>query len=110
MVDIQFLLRILVASFATVGVLEYLKNFFVPKKKQCYAIIMLPFAVVCYIAIELLPLWVIGGILTVGCVQLCYQTLVQGFTSIVANATNKVSNKEFEKNQFERKRSRHYDE
>ncbi len=96
MIDIQFLLRVLAAAFATVGVVEWLKNFFEPKKKQCYALVMLPLAIGCYMAVELLPMWVIGGLLTVGCVQLCYQTLVQGFTAIVASATEKVSSRELE--------------
>ncbi len=94
MIDIQFLLRILVACFATVGVEEYIKNFFKPKNKIWYAVLMLPLSVGCYIATSMLPVQVIGSILTIGGVQLCYQTLVQGFKSIIENVTAKVGKKD----------------
>lgn len=90
MMNDNFLLKIIVASFATVGLEEYLKNFLKPKNKKWYAIIMLPLAVMCYVATAVLPQEVIGSVLTIGGVQLCYQTFVQGFKSIIDNITNKI--------------------
>lgn len=92
MINTQFLLKVLVAAFATVGVEEVIKNFWKTDKKIWYAVIMIPLAVGCYVCTELLPIWVIGSLLTVGSVQLCYQTLVQGFKAIIENATNKIKN------------------
>ena len=90
MIDTQFLLKVLVAAFATVGVEEFIKNFLKTEKTYWYAIIMVPLAVGCYTAVELLPISVIGSLLTIGSVQLCYQTLIQGFKAIIQNATNKI--------------------
>lgn len=93
MIDVQFLLKVLVACFATVGLEEYLKNFFKPKNTVWYAILMLPISVGCYTALCMLPVQVIGSILTVGGVQICYQTFVQGFKSIIENVTDKIGKK-----------------
>lgn len=90
MIDSYFLIKVITAAFATVGLEEYLKNFFKPKSKKWYAVIMLPLSVMCYIAVSLLPQEVIGSILTIGGVQLCYQTLVQGFKAVINNITNKI--------------------
>lgn len=92
MIDLQFLLKILAASFATVGIIETLKNFWKAKNNVWYAVLMIPFAIGCYLAAELLPIWVIGALLTVGSVQICYQTLVQGFKTIIESAKNKIAN------------------
>lgn len=92
MINTQLILKVLVAAFATVGVEEFIKNFLKTEKTYWYAIIMVPLAVGCYIAVELLPASVIGSLLTIGGVQLCYQTLVQGFKAIIRNVTNKVKN------------------
>lgn len=90
MINMEFLLKVMAALFATVGIEEYIKNFFKPKNKVWYAVLMLPLSVGCYVAVELLPLWVIGSILTVGGVQLSYQTLVQGYKAIIESTTNKL--------------------
>ena len=84
------MIKVVAAAFATVGLEEYLKNFFKPKRKIWYAVIMLPLSIICYIAASLLPQEVIGSILTIGGVQLCYQTLVQGFKAVIDNITNKI--------------------
>jgi len=93
MIDVQFLLKVLVACFATVGLEEYLKNFFKPKNTVWYAVLMLPISVGCYTALCMLSVQVIGSILTVGGVQICYQTFVQGFKSIIENVTDKIGKK-----------------
>ena len=90
MINVEFLMTVIVACFATVGLEEYLKNFFRPKNKIWYAVLMLPLSAVCYASLSLLPVAVIGSILTVGGVQLCYQTFVQGFKAIIDNITNKI--------------------
>ena len=94
MINIEFLMKIIVACFATVGFEEYIKNFFKPQNKVWYAVLMLPLSAVCYASLSLLPVEVIGSILTVGGVQLCYQTFVQGFKAIVENITNKIKSKD----------------
>ncbi len=86
----QFFLRVLVASFATVGIEEFLKNFIKTKKTTLYAFLMIFLSVANYLAVELLPPYVIGSILTIGSVQLCYQTLVQSFKAIIKNVSNKI--------------------
>lgn len=94
MINIEFLMKIIVACFATVGLEEYIKNFFKPQNKVWYAVLMLPLSSLCYASLSLLPVEVIGSILTVGGVQLCYQTFVQGFKAIVENITNKIKSKD----------------
>lgn len=94
MINVGFLMEIIIACFATVGLEEYIKNFFKPQNKVWYAVLMLPLAAMCYVSLSLLPIEVIGSILTVGGVQLCYQTFIQGFKSIVENITNKMNTKD----------------
>lgn len=91
--NVQFALQVFVAALATVGIEEYIKNFFKPKNKVWYAVLMLPLSAGCFLAIYLLPIYVIGIILTSGCVQLCYQTLIQGFKSIVSTLSKKIETK-----------------
>lgn len=88
--DLQFAIQVIVAALATVGIEEFFKNFFKPKNKKWYAILMLPLSVFCFCAASLLPLYIIGSLLTIGCVQLCYQTLVQGFKIILENAFERM--------------------
>ena len=88
--DRVFLLNIMAASFAAVGLEEFVKNFFKPKNKVWYAVIMLPLSVGCYYAVDRLPPLVIGCALTIGCVQLCYQTIIQGFKAIVERLAGKI--------------------
>lgn len=88
--DLQFAIQVVVASLATVGIEEFIKNFFKPKNKKWYAVLMLPLSVFCFCAASLMPLCVIGSLLTVGCVQLCYQTLVQGFSVMLEHAFAKM--------------------
>ena len=92
LINTQFLLRVIVAAFATVGIMEFIKNFLKTSKSWIYAVLMIPLSVGCYVSVELLPLAVIGSLLTVGSVQLCYQTLVQGFKAIIKNVTSKIEN------------------
>ena len=35
-------------------------------------------------------MWVIGGLLTIGCVQISYQTIVQGFKAIIENLARRI--------------------
>ena len=90
MIDSQFVRNVLTASFATVGIMEVAKNFFRTERTWIYALAMLPLAVVCYFAVEKLPPWIIGGLLTVGCVQICYQTIVQGFKAAIGGLAKKI--------------------
>lgn len=83
--------NVVVSALATVGLIEYIKNFFHPSNKKWYAFLMLPVSIICYCCTFLLPEYVIGSIITVGCVQLGYQTLVQGFSTIISNFTGKTA-------------------
>lgn len=88
--DKYFIVKVFVAALATVGVEEFLKNFIKPTSKIWYAVLMMPLSVGCYLAIELLPTYVIGILLTIGTVQLCYQTIVQGIKTIVTALIDKI--------------------
>ena len=95
-IDSQFVLKVFVAVFATVGIEEFVKNFIKTEKTIIYAILMIPLSLGCYFAVEKLPTWVIGSLLTIGCVQIAYQTVVQGFKAIVEVVINKIKGKETE--------------
>jgi len=84
------ILKVIVASFGTVGIVEYLKNFIKTEKKWIYSIIMPFVAVGSFYACEILPIPVIGSILTIGSVQLDYQIIVQGFKKTIEKYTNKI--------------------
>lgn len=86
----NLIIKILVASFAAVGLMEWIKNFIKTDKKWIYSIIMPFLAVGCFLACEYLPIGVIGGILTVGCVQLDYQVIIQGFQKVLEKTLNKI--------------------
>ena len=90
MIDVQFLLKVLVASFATVGLMETAKNFWKTEKKVWYAVAMVPLSISSYFSVEVLPMWIIGGLLTIGCVQVSYQTIVQGFKIIIENLARRI--------------------
>ena len=86
MIDSQFLLKVFTAAFTTVGIEEFIKNFLKTKKTWVYALLMIPLSIGSY----LLPMWVIGGLLTIGCVQISYQTIVQGFKAIIENLARRI--------------------
>lgn len=84
------IIKIVISAFATVGLIEYLKNFIKTEKKWVYSIIMPFVAIGCYCACQYLPIGITGGILTVGCVQIGYKVIVQGFKKIFEKAGNKI--------------------
>lgn len=86
----NLILKIILSSFGAVGLMEYLKNFLKTTKNWIYSILMPFFAIGCYLACEYLPIGIIGGILTVGCVQLDYQVIIQGFKKIINKSLNKI--------------------
>lgn len=88
------ILKVIIASFSTVGLMEYLKNFLKTEKTWLYSLLMPLFAIGCYLACEYLPVGVIGGLLTVGCVQLDYQVIVQGFKKAINKTINKIDKEE----------------
>lgn len=88
------IVKIMVAAFATVGLMEYMKNFIKTEKTWIYSVIMPVIALGCFLAVEYLPIGVIGGILTVGCVQLDYQVIVQGFKKIINGKVKKIAESE----------------
>ena len=88
------ILKVIIASFSTVGIMEYVKNFIKTSKTWIYSIIMPFIAVGCFLACEYLPIGIIGGILTVGCVQLDYQVIVQGFKKVINKSINKIDSEE----------------
>lgn len=85
------ILKVIIASFSTVGIMEYLKNFIKTEKKWIYSLLMPVIAIGCFIACEYLPIAIIGGILTVGCVQLDYQVIVQGFQNAINKSVDKIN-------------------
>lgn len=85
MLNTMFICKVTCAAFATVGIVEWLKNFLNFSNKKIWAYIMIPICIGCYLAAELLPVWVIGSLLTLGTVQISYQTLIQGFDSVIKN-------------------------
>ena len=87
---IAFLLKVTVSAFAAAGIIEYLKNFITTTNKKIFAVIMPFLAAGCYCAVELLPIAVIGSILTIGTVQLDYQLIVQGFKKLIKAFMKKV--------------------
>lgn len=94
MIDEQFFLKVLAAAFATVGIEEYLKNFIKTDRTIVYALLMIPLSVGSYFSAEKLPMWIIGSLLTIGCVQISYQTIVQGFKAITKGLTDKIKSRE----------------
>lgn len=94
----QLAVKIGLAGFGAVGVMEWLKNFFKFKKTWIYALVMPVFAVGCYAAVNFLPAYVIGSILTVGVVQLNYQVIIQGFKAVIKALLNKAGAKIDEEN------------
>ena len=89
----ELLIKVVVAGFAAVGIEEWLKNFLPKGSGKWLALLMLPLAVGSFCAVDLLPLPVIGSLLTVGTVQLVYETLVQGFRAIIERVSGKVEGK-----------------
>ena len=86
----QLAIKVGLAGFGAVGILEWVKNFFKFSKTWIYALIMPVFAVGCFAAVWFLPSYVIGGILTVGVVQLNYQVIVQGFKAVIKALLSKA--------------------
>lgn len=86
---VNLIIKIIMASFAAVGLLEYLKNFIKTDKTWIYSLIMPFLAVGSFFAIEFLPESVIGGVITIGCVQLDYQLIIQGFKKLLNKSIKK---------------------
>lgn len=79
----ELLKNVVIASFATVGLIEFLKNFIKVEKKWIYALLMLPISALCFFCCIAGKDWGIGAVLTVGMTQLCYQTIVQTMQGVV---------------------------
>lgn len=92
--------NVVLAAFSTVGLIEAIKNFIKTDRKWVFALVMVPMSVGCFAACVLCPSWVIGGLLTVGVTQLCYQTIVQTFNSIVKNVSAKLAGKKEDNNEM----------
>lgn len=91
--EIENLLQnVVVAAFATVGLIEFLKNFIKVEKKWIYALLMIPISALCFFFCITEKEWGIGAMLTVGITQLCYQTIVQTMQGLVKKIIgNKVT-------------------
>ena len=90
------IVKIVIAAFGSVGLIEYLKNFIKTEKTWIYSLIMPLIAISCYCACQYLPIGITGGILTIGCVQLGYQVIIQGFKKIIEGIANKFGRNENE--------------
>ena len=77
-----------VAAFATVGIMETIKNFWKTQRTWLYALAMIPLAALCVWMQVALPPWAIGIVLAVGMSQLCYQTIVQAFKALVGRVAS----------------------
>lgn len=75
--------KVVIASFATIGLIEYLKNFIKTEKTWIYSLIMPFVAILCFIACVYLPPVVIGCILTIGTTQVDYQIIIQTFKNLI---------------------------
>jgi hypothetical protein len=82
--------KVMISAFATVGIIEYLKNFIKTDKKWIYSLIMPFISIGCYCICQYLPIGIIGGALTIGTVQLGYQLIIQGFKKIIEKSSNKI--------------------
>lgn len=89
----ELMTQVVISSIATVGLIEVLKNFIKTEKKWIFSLIMIPLSIGTYFAAVCLPVWVIGGILTVGVTQECYQVIIQSLQNVVNSVTNKFSGK-----------------
>lgn len=87
----ELMVQVVIASIGTVGLVEVIKNFLKTEKKWIFSLIMIPLCVGTYFAAVCLPSWVIGGIITIGVTQLCYQTIIQTIQNVVKVVTNRVS-------------------
>lgn len=83
--------QVVISAFATVGLIEVIKNFIKTEKKWIFSLIMIPLSIGTYFAAVCLPVWVIGGILTVGVTQECYQVIIQSLQNIVGAVTHKMT-------------------
>lgn len=90
------ILKVVISSFAAVGIIEYLKNFIKTEKTWIYSLIMPLIAIGCFCACQLLPIPFIGSILTVGSVQLDYQIIIQGFKKTIEKYVTKIGGTENE--------------
>lgn len=79
----EFIFNVVIASFGCVGLIEVLKNFIKTEKKWIFSLIMIPLSVGCYALTLYDKAWAIGGVLTIGMTQLCYQTIVQTFQMVI---------------------------
>ena len=86
----DLLIKVFISALGTVGLIEFLKNFLKTEKSWIYSLIMPFVAVGCYFACQFCNVGVIGSILTVGTVQLSYQTLVQGFKKVINANLSKI--------------------
>lgn len=91
MVTVEFLVQVIAAAFAAVGIEEFLKNFISFSTSKWWALVMVPLAVGCFYAAEMLPPVVLGSLLTIGSVQICYETLIQGFRAVIERLSGKMS-------------------
>lgn len=53
--------QVVISAFATVGLIEVIKNFIKTEKKWIFSLIMIPLSIGTYFAAVCLPVWVIGG-------------------------------------------------
>jgi hypothetical protein len=82
--DTQTVQMIGTAAMETVGSIEMLKNFFQPKSKKVWTLVMIPLSL-CFCAVySYLPAWVTAGILAICACQLCWDTVLQTFKKIVS--------------------------
>lgn len=92
----ELIQKVVIAAFATVGLIETIKNFIKTNKTWIYSLLMIPVAVGCYLICEFCPKAVIGAVLTIGITQECYQLLIQSVKKLIKNTVNKKESAEVE--------------
>lgn len=83
--------NIIFAAIATVGLEEWLKNFIKTDKTWIYALIMMPLSVGSYCVCEYCPPAIIGSVITIGVVQICYQLIIQLLKKMIINKFDKTN-------------------
>ena len=86
----ELFIQVLIAAVAVVGVMEFIKNF-IPVKPVLYAVFTLALSTFAFFAIVYLPVWVIGSLLTLGCVQMGYEIFIQGVREILRGVARYLS-------------------
>ena len=83
----QMIQMIVSSAVKTVGTIEVLKNFFVPRNKKIWTIVMIPLSLIYCAVYKHLPDWVSAGILTICVCEISYECILQVFKKFVSKVS-----------------------